>query len=92
MSDKPASMYRQISKPPYTRREYITGIPGSKIAQHQMGNKEADPEDYPVQISLIVEEEVQLRHGSMEASRLSANRHLIKELGEGNYKMVLRKF
>jgi large subunit ribosomal protein L10e len=57
-----------------------------------MGNKEADPDDYPVQISLLVEEEVQLRHGSMEASRLSANRHLIQEFGEGNYKMVLRKF
>jgi len=92
MSDKPASMYREISKPAYTRREYITGIPGSKIAQHQMGDKQADPEDYPVQISLLVEEEVQLRHGSIEASRLSANRHLIKEFGEGNYKMVLRKF
>jgi large subunit ribosomal protein L10e len=92
MSDKPASMYRQISKPAYTRREYITGIPGSKIAQHKMGDKHKEPEDYPVQISLLVEEEVQLRHGSMEASRLSANRHLIKELGENNYKMVLRKF
>ncbi|WP_246986417.1 50S ribosomal protein L16 [Halorientalis marina] len=92
MSDKPASMYRQISKPAYTRREYITGIPGSKIAQHKMGDKHREPEDYPVQISLLVEEEVQLRHGSMEASRLSANRHLIKELGENNYKMVLRKF
>ena len=92
MAEKPASMYRDIDKPAYTRREYITGIPGSKIAQHQMGDKEADPDDYPVQISLVVEESVQLRHGSMEASRLSANRHLIKELGEGNYKMVLRKF
>ena len=92
MSDKPASMYREISKPAYTRREYITGIPGSKIAQHQMGDKQADPEDYPVQISLITEEEVQIRHGSLESSRLSANRHLIKEFGEGNYKMVLRKF
>jgi len=92
MSDKPASMYRKIDKPSYTRREYITGIPGSKIAQHQMGNKDANPEDYPVQISLIVEEECQLRHGSLEASRLSANRHLIKEFGEGNYKMTLRKF
>jgi len=92
MSDKPASMYRDIDKPSYTRRDYITGIPGSKIAQHQMGDKNKDADDYPVQISLIVEEEVQLRHGSMEASRLSANRHLIKELGEGNYKMVLRKF
>ncbi|WP_128477347.1 50S ribosomal protein L16 [Halorussus pelagicus] len=92
MSDKPASMYREISKPPYTRREYITGIPGSKIAQHQMGNLEADQEDYPIQISLLTEEECQLRHDALEASRLSANRHLLKELGEGNYKMMLRKF
>ena len=92
MSDKPASMYRDIDKPAYTRREYITGIPGSKIAQHQMGDQQTESEDYPVQVSLLVEESVQLRHGSMEASRLSANRYLIKELGEENYKMVLRKF
>jgi large subunit ribosomal protein L10e len=85
-------MYRNIDKPSYTRREYITGIPGSKVAQHKMGDLDADPDDYPVQISLIVEEDVQIRHGSLEASRLSANRHLIKELGEGNYKMILRKF
>jgi large subunit ribosomal protein L10e len=92
MSEKPASMYRDIDKPSYSRREYITGIPGSKVAQHKMGNKDADPDDYPVQISLVVEESVQIRHGSLEAARLSANRHLIKELGEGNYKMILRKF
>ncbi len=92
MSDNPASMYRKIDKPSYTRRDYVTGIPGSKIAQHQMGDLQADAEDYPVQISLVPEEECQLRHGSMEAARLSANRHLIKELGEGNYKMQLRKF
>jgi len=92
MSEKPASMYRKIDKPSYTRRDYVTGIPGSKIAQHQMGDLQADADDYPVQISLVPGEECQLRHGSMEAARLSANRHLIKELGEGNYKMTLRKF
>lgn len=92
MSDKPASMYRDISKPPYTRKEYITGIPGSKIAQHKMGAIDGEPDDYPVQISLSVDEACQIRHGALEASRLSANRHLIKELGEGNYKMILRKF
>ncbi|GAB7014045.1 50S ribosomal protein L16 [Halolamina salina] len=92
MSDKPASMYREIDKPSYTRREYITGIPGSKIAQHNMGDLQADPDDYPVKISLRPEETLQIRHGSLESARLSANRHLIKELGEGNYKMVLRKF
>jgi large subunit ribosomal protein L10e len=92
MTEKPASMYRDIDKPAYTRREYITGIPGSKIAQHNMGDLDSDPDDWPVQISLVPEESVQIRHGSLEAARLSANRHLIKELGEGNYKMVLRKF
>ncbi|QHS16745.1 50S ribosomal protein L16 [Halopenitus persicus] len=92
MSDKPASMYRTISKPSYTRREYITGIPGSKIAQHNMGDLQADPDDYEVEISLRVEEKLQIRHGSLESARLSANRHLLKEIGEGEYKMVLRKF
>jgi large subunit ribosomal protein L10e len=51
-------MYRTIDKPSYTRREYITGIPGSKIAQHNMGDLSSEPDDYPVQISLRVEEEV----------------------------------
>lgn len=92
MPEKPASMYRDISKPPYTRREYITGIPGSKIAQYKMGDPDAEPDDYPVQISLSVDEACQIRHGALEAARLSANRYLIKELGEGNYKMILRKF
>lgn len=92
MPDKPASMYREVNKPAYTRREYITGIPGSKIAQHKMGDIDADPDSYPVQISLKVEETCQLRHDALESARLSANRHLIKELGEGNYKMILRKF
>ncbi|WP_373189936.1 50S ribosomal protein L16 [Halolamina sp.] len=92
MSDKPASMYREINKPSYTRREYITGIPGSKVAQHNMGDLQAGPDDYPVEISLRPEETLQIRHGSLESARLSANRHLVKELGEGNYKMVLRKF
>ena len=92
MSEKPASMYRQISKPAYTRREYITGIPGSKIAQHKMGDVGAAPDKYPVQISLVVDEECQIRHGSLEASRLSANRHMLKNAGENNYKMILRKF
>ncbi|MCQ4334149.1 50S ribosomal protein L16 [Natronomonas sp. F2-12] len=93
MSDKPASMYRDLDKPSYTRREYITGIPGSKVAQYKMGNFDAEPEDYEVQISLILDEAVQIRHGSLEASRLSANRRMLKELGEGgDYKMILRKF
>ena len=92
MSEKPASMYRELSKPSYTRRDYVTGIPGSKIAQHNMGNLQSGPQDYPVQISLRLEEECQVRHGSLESARLSANRVMLKQVGQENYKMVLRKF
>ena len=92
MSEKPASMYRELSKPSYTRRDYVTGIPGSKIAQHNMGNLQSDPQDYPGHISLRLEEECQVRHGSLESARLSANRVMLKQVGQENYKMVLRKF
>ncbi len=85
-------MYRDLDGPAYTRREYITGIPGSKIAQHNMGDLDATPDDYPVQISLRTEEDVQLRHGALESARLSANRHLLQAVGQDDYKMVLRKF
>jgi len=84
-------MYREISKPAYTRREYITGVPGSKIAQFNMGNLQTGPEDYPIHITLRVGEECQIRHGSLESARLSANRLMLKQVGEENYKMVLRK-
>jgi len=57
-----------------------------------MGDLHKKAEDYPVEVSLITDEACQLRHGALEAARLSANRHLIKSLGEGNYKMSLRKF
>jgi large subunit ribosomal protein L10e len=92
MADKPASMYRELSNPAYTRREYITGIPGSKIAQHNMGALQTGPDDYPVHVSLEVEEECQLRHGALESARLSANRLMLKRIGQENYKMILRKF
>ena len=92
MADKPGSMYREISKPAYTRKEYITGIPGSKIAQHRMGDRNKNADEWPIQISLVVEEEGQIRNGALEASRLAMNRHLLKSLGEGNYAATLRKF
>jgi len=91
MPEKPNSMYRDITKPAYTRREYITGVPGSQIAQYNMGDLQADGDDYPIQMSLSPDETGQLRHTALEAARLSANRHLIAELGERQYKMVLRR-
>jgi len=84
MARKPASMYRYIRGHPTTRREYVGGVPVSRITQFDMGNKN---EEFPVQISLIANEKCQIRHNSLEAARISANRAMEKYVGTTNYRL-----
>jgi large subunit ribosomal protein L10e len=78
MVRKPGKMYRNISKKAYTRREYMGGVPGSKVVQFDMGNLS---QEFPMTISLSVEEACQIRHTALEAARISINRHLMKDVG-----------
>ncbi len=89
MVRKPGKMYRNLSKKAYTRREYMGGVPGSKIVQFEMGNLSAD---FPVQVSLEVEESCQIRHTALEAARISINRKLMSEIGRQNFHLKIRTF
>lgn len=89
MVRKPGKMYRNVSKRAYTRREYMGGIPGSKIVQFDMGNLS---QEFPVEVNLIVEETCQIRHTALEAARISINRKLLKEIGRMNFHLKLRVF
>ncbi len=89
MVRKPGKMYRNISKKAYTRREYMGGIPGSKIVQFDMGNLS---QEFPVEMNLIVKESCQIRHTALEAARISINRRLLKEVGRMNFHLKLRVF
>lgn len=89
MSRKPGKMYRKISGPAYTRKEYMGGIPNSRITQFDLGNLSGD---FPLEISLIAEEASQIRHTALEASRISANRYLNKKVGTVNYRMKIRVY
>ncbi len=82
-------MYTKISGPAYTRKEYMGGIPNSRITQFDLGNLSGD---FPVEISLIAEEACQVRHLALEASRISANRYLTKKVGTVNYRMKIRVY
>ena len=82
-------MYRNVSKRAYTRREYMGGIPGSKIVQFDMGNLS---QEFPVEVNLIVEETCQIRHTALEAARISINRKLLKDVGRMNFHLKLRVF
>jgi large subunit ribosomal protein L10e len=82
-------MYRNLAKKAYTRREYMGGVPGSKIVQFDMGNL---TEDFPVELSIVAEEACQIRHTALEAARIGINRQLQKEVGRANFHLKIRTF
>ena len=75
-------MYRQIKGQAYTRREYMGGVPASRVSQYEMGNLR---EDFPVVLTLRVKNRVQIRHTSIEAGRIAANKVLNGQIGVANY-------
>jgi large subunit ribosomal protein L10e len=89
MVRKPASMYRRITGQAYTRREYMGGVPGSRISQFDMGNLR---EDFPVVLSLKVKNRVQVRHTALEAGRIAANKVLNANVGVASYHLSVRPY
>jgi len=89
MPEKPASSYRKQDGQPYTRKEYITGLPGNRITFYEEG----DPDkEYPIELSLESKEKGQIRHTALESARVSANRYMMKTAGEENYYLKLRVY
>lgn len=89
MVRKPASMYKRITGQAYTRREYMGGVPASRVSQFDMGNLQAD---FPVVLTLKVKNRVQVRHTSLEAGRIAANRVLSSNAGSQNYHLSVRAY
>jgi large subunit ribosomal protein L10e len=89
MVRKPARMYRNLAKKAYTRREYMGGVPGSKIVTFDMGNLN---QEFPLELALVAEEGCQIRHTALEAARITINRRLMGELGRMNFYLKIRVF
>lgn len=87
MPKKPGRMYREIRGQAYTRREYMGGVPGNRIARYEMGNVMGD---FPIQLHLVAKEACQVRHISLEAARMAANRYIQKRAGTSNYHLKIR--
>jgi len=79
---RPARCYTHFSGPPYTRREYIPGIPPPKISKFEMGDVK---KDYDYELVLVVEESGQIRHNALEAARVMALKRLSTKAGENSF-------
>ncbi|MEM3445712.1 MAG: 50S ribosomal protein L16 [Thermoplasmata archaeon] len=73
MVRKPGRMYRRIEGQPYTRVEYMGGVPNVRISQFKVGNLTAD---FDCAVSLVALEACQIRDIAYEAARISATRVL----------------
>jgi large subunit ribosomal protein L10e len=89
MARKPGSMYRYVRGQLSTRKEYMGGIPASRLTQFVLGNRTAS---FPVTLSLIAVEQCQVRHNALESARISANRFMEKNAGSVNYRLRIRVY
>ena len=87
MSRKPNCMYREIRGQANTRREYMGGVPASRITQFDLGNKGGE---FSLMVSLVAKEQCQIRHTALEAARIAANRHMSKKAGNLGFHLKIR--
>jgi large subunit ribosomal protein L10e len=86
---RPARCYRAFITPPYTRKEYIKGVPGSKITKFTMGNPNGD---FDTVFRLVVREGGQIRHNALEAARNAAHKILADALTEQGFDLRITKY
>ena len=89
MARKLGSMYHEIRQQAYTRREYMGGVPVSRITQFVLGNK---TEVFPIKLYLLSKENCQIRHSALESARIAANRSLEKTAGVTDYRLTIRVY
>jgi len=81
-------MYREIRGQAYARKEFMGGVPASRISQFDIGDLRTK---FPVRVHLVAEERCQIRHIALEASRVSANRYIATKAGNA-YHLKLRLY
>lgn len=89
MARKPGRMYRNLTQRSYTRREYMGGVPGSKIVSFDMGEPKMN---FPIKLTMLAKEACQIRHSALEAGRTAANRVLLNVAGRTNYHMKVHVY
>ncbi|MBS7610102.1 50S ribosomal protein L16 [Candidatus Bathyarchaeota archaeon] len=74
--------YRQTDKHPYTRPEFIHGVPPPRVSKFTMGDPNG-PWEY--ELALVSMGDGQIRHNALEAARVATNKVVQDALGEKGY-------
>lgn len=74
--------YRQAKGHPYSRPEYIHGIPPPRVSKFTMGDPSVA---WEYEAALVAMSDGQIRHNAIEAARVAANKVVQDALGERGY-------
>ena len=93
MARKPASMYRRLKGPAYTRRKYIGGVPNNRILAFHSGNRRAaETGGFPVVLELLADNDCQIRHTALEAARVISNSTIRTAAGMQGYALRVHTY
>ncbi|MFQ3317338.1 MAG: large subunit ribosomal protein L10e [Candidatus Poseidoniaceae archaeon] len=93
MARKPASMYRRLKGPAYTRRKYIGGVPNNRIQSFHSGNRvAAETGQFKVIMELRADNDCQIRHTALEAARVISNSTIRNIAGTQGYALRVHTF
>ena len=76
------STYTYKKQMSYSRKKYMGGIPGSKIARFTMGNTSRV---FSHRVKMINLKAGQIKHNALESARIASMRHLEKNVGRENF-------
>ncbi len=86
------SAYQRIERP-YTRKskfkgkDFIGGAPPVRVVAFDIGNLR---KKFGTGFDLIAKKDIQIRQNAIESARLTANRHLEKNLGKTGFHLKIR--
>ena len=93
MARKPASMYRRLKGPAYTRRKYIGGVPNNRILAYHSGNRRAaETGGFPVVLEIRADNDCQIRHTALEAARVVSNSTIRNAAGAQKYALRVHTY
>ena len=81
---------RYIKNKPYIKSRYCRGVPEAKIKIFDVGKKKLPVDTFPACVHLLSLEKEQISSESLEAARITANKHMINSVGKDNFHIRVR--
>ncbi|XP_036620948.1 60S ribosomal protein L10-like [Trichosurus vulpecula] len=86
----PAHCYRYCKNKPYPKSRFCRGVPDAKIRIFDLGRKKAKVDEFPLCGHTVSDEYEQLSSEALEATRICANKYMVKSCGKDGFHIRVR--